>query len=596
MGHGTLDFECGGGLDEADAEVVARLFNAAWREGFAETRRVVPGLRDGAAWAVVRLPGGVELAAACTGVGTLDWPRPGPPYHVRRAGGDPEPLVCAAQAAALFDDGGPGAAALREESASSRDNLALIFEGVRERSARVRESGLGLVAYAHSGADLGGARPEEWLESWVLRGHPFHPGCKARAGFSPEDLRRYSPEFAPTVPIRFVAVRREFVVERRVPGTDDRWPLSWTRQAEAELHSRGLVPGGYAVFPCHPWQFERVIPAAFRSLLASRSIVTLGLTVPARPLASLRTMVPSGFPGACHLKLPVAIQATSAQRTVSAASAQNGPAFTERIERARRSLPWTELWELQGEERGAHWWNPAAAPTDAAALETARHLSFLCRRPPRRVAGETLVPAVVLPERSPADGLPVAAELADSCPGGPGGFFSSYAAVTLRSLLPLALAEGIALEAHAQNTLVALRDGRPSGCVFRDLGGLRVLEEWASSPDPVLHPATLIRAASPAELAQKLLHTWLNNGLAPLARALSDGCGLAEEGLWASARREVRSVFHELRPRHAAARLAPFEAEFFAPTVRVKALTRMRLSRKYFQYDLAEVGNPLHGA
>lgn len=587
-----------GKMKPSEAEVVDRLFNAAWREGFAADRRMGHGVAGGAAWASVRFPGGSEFVAAVQGAGQLDWLKTRPPYYVRFPGQDVEVVESAAQAVEVFDDGGPGFDRLRDEVASSAENLEAALAVGAERTGPVRASGLGLVAYAHSGADLGGVRPEEWLESWVLRGHPFHPGCKTRSGFSRADLARYSPELAAEVALRFVAVRREFSVETRASGYVVDWPTAWGESAARELHAMGLVPGAFTLFPVHPWQFDHQLPEVFAADYEGRCVIPLDFSVPVRPLTSLRTLVVPHRPWACHLKVPVAIQTTSAQRTVSAASAENGPAFTAWIERARSTLAWAGDWELQREDRGLHWWNPASDPTDPAALEKARHLSVLCRRPPSEAPGTWTVPSAVLAEPSPVDGLPVVAELARLCPRGPGGFLRAYAALTLRAVLPLALCEGIALEAHAQNVLVRFRGSLPVSAVLRDLGGLRVFEGWASpaAAGARLHPATLIKAASPAELAGKIHHTWLNNHMAPLVRAVAEGFSLDEPALWAGVRDSARSVFAALRGRVPDGRLSAFEPLFFAPTVRVKALTRMRLTGKYFQYDLAEVPNPLHEA
>ncbi len=586
-------------LSPAGAEVVDRLFNAAWREGFASRRRLMPSM-DGGAWASVRLEGGRELVAGVESAGALDWLKTKPPYYVRSAeGAAPEPVLAVEQVLELWDDGSEGARRFADEVAQSAANLDAILSAAPARARALGALSAGLIESAHSGAvDLGGVPPEAWLEGWILRGHPFHPGCKTRTGFDAGDLDRYSPELGRSVEARFVAVRRDRLVERRAPGAREDWPRAWLDALEAELLRRGLPPGAWGVLPAHPWQAEKVLPRVFAAELAAKSVAILDFRAPVRPLVSLRTFVPIGERGACHLKVPVAVQATSAQRTISAPSAENGPAFSAWIEAARADLAWSGDWELQAEERGLHYWDPGADLNDPAALERARHLSFLCRRPPSRVEGVWTVPAALLAEPSPLDGRPVVAELASRHADGLGWFFHDYAALVLKAVLPLALREGIALEAHAQNCLVRFRGGAPVSVVLRDLGGLRVLEEWRgeAARGIALHPATLIRAQTPRDLVGKIHHTWLHNHLAPLARALATGFGVPEKSLWAAARAASCAVFEEAAARSDPRRAAEFRAAFFAPSVRVKALTRMRLSGKYFQYDIAEVPNPLHEA
>ncbi len=585
-------------LSPADREVVDRLFNAAWREGFAAERRLSPSFGGEGPWASVRLPGGGELVCGAASMGALDWVRTRAPYYVRsEAAADLEPVTSASQVAQLWDDGTPGADCFIEEVEQSARVMGGFLDAAPARADALRAGGLGLVAAAHAGAAAAeGVPPEAWLEGWILRGHPFHPGCKTRSGFGDEDVSRYSPELGRSLRARFVAVRRDRIVERRSAGATEDWPAAWNEGLRVELFRRGLERAPYAVLPAHPWQFERVLPRVFAQELAAGLVSLLDFTAEVRPLVSLRTFVPVGEPGACHLKVPIAIQATSAQRTVSAPSAENGPAFTDWVASARRRLPWSEHWELQAEERGLHFWDPGADAKDAAALERARHLSFLCRRPPATVPGTWTVPAAVLAETSPLDGRPVVAELCALHPSGPSWFFHDYASLTLRAVLPLALSEGIALEGHAQNMLVRFQGGVPVSAVVRDLGGLRVLPDWAGpgGSAAALHPATLIIARSPAELVGKIHHTWLHNHLGPLARAVAQSAGVPEAVLWAAARAAAQAVFEELSGWAAPGRLASVREAFFAPTVRVKALTRMRLAGKYFQYDLAEVANPLH--
>lgn len=587
-------------LSPADREVVDRLFNAAWREGYAQERRLRPSVSGDGSWATVRLPGGRELVAGVASIGALDWVRTQLPYYVRsEEGAVPEPVTSVSQVIDLWDDGSSGFGRFREEVLQSAANLRMILGKSDARALPFAGSAAGLIALAYDGrAALEGVPPEAWLEGWILRGHPFHPGCKARSGFDAADMERYSPELGRELDARFVAVRRSHLVERRAPGAKEDWPAGWREAIARELGARGFAAGAFGVLPAHPWQFENTLPRVFAREIAAGAVVPLEFRAPMRPLVSLRTLVPVGEPGACHLKVPLAIQATSAQRTVSAPSAENGPAFSAWIEAARADLPWSGDWELQAEERGLHFWDPGAEPRDAAALEKARHLSFLCRRPPTPAAGLRLVPAALLAEPSPVDGKPVVRELLELYGAGIGWFFHDYAALTLRAILPLALREGIALEAHAQNCLVRFRGGAPVSLVIRDLGGLRVLPEWAgkSGKGIVLHPGTLIKAESPRDLVSKIHHTWLHNHLAPLARALADCGNIPEPVLWASARAAAQSVFNEAAESAPPGRAEAFREAFFAPLARVKALTRMRLAGKYFQYDIAEVSNPLHEA
>lgn len=552
-------------------EVLERLFNALWREGFGEARRLAGGL------ATIRLPGGAEVAAPAMRLGKLGVVRTGFPYYVRVPGGRLETLSDAEDLVELLGEVGDMRERWRGEVAQSARNMDFFLGRAKARRVELGDAA-SLLDGAPAAARRFSVRPEEYLESWVLRGHPLHPGCKTRWGFDNEDLARYSPELGRQVVLSFFALRRDRVVEAvSRPDAPAAFPSCWTCAFDAELGRRGLDPAGYAVLAVHPWQAANVLPRLFAEELSSEILLPLSARFVAQPLASVRTMAPLSACSPVHLKLPLAIQSTSAERTVSAPSVRNGPALSRWIAAAAPSL------ELQEEVRGLHF---------DGSLEKARHLSMLARLRPAERAGTTLVPAALLSELSPVDGRPVAVELAERR-GGAVELFAECAEVTARAVLPL-LFKGLALEAHGQNVLLRLdRAGRLVSCVIRDLGGVRYLAGWMSEVAAFsAHPATLIAAADEAELVGKLHHAWLQGLLAPLADALVEGCGAGERALWDAARRGVRAAWAD-----ASAGWGPravlLERLFFAPRVRVKALTRMRLNRRYATYDWCEIDNPL---
>nr|WP_258382912.1 IucA/IucC family protein [Streptomyces sp. NTH33] len=57
------------------------------------------------------------------------------------------------------------------------------------------------------------AHPKEWpVEDWegeqrVVDGHPFHPNCRSRPGFSVAEQLAYGPEHRPSVGLGLVPVR-----------------------------------------------------------------------------------------------------------------------------------------------------------------------------------------------------------------------------------------------------------------------------------------------------------------------------------------------------------------------------------------------------
>ncbi len=310
----------------------------------------------------------------------------------------------------------PGATArLAGEVANSVANLALA------RAARPDPPGGPPALHALA------ARPTDALadvEQYVVDGHPLHPCCRTRTGMSTREVLAYAPEHRPllTLPVYRVPAGRWF---------GDAPPL--------------LV--------VHPWQRDHVLDAY-------PWLLPVGTYRPARPLMSLRTLAPAG--GGAHVKTAVDVQMTSAVRTVSPAAVRNGPRLSALLHTLTADQP--HLSVLRETSAGA-------ALVDG---RPSRSLACLTRQAPRLAAGEVAVPLAALAAPSPADGRPLVTEaVRHAYQGDPVAFLADLAQVLLPPLLVL-LHRGVALEAHGQNTLVVLRDGRPRRLLYRDLGGVRV--------------------------------------------------------------------------------------------------------------------------
>ncbi|MFF7852978.1 IucA/IucC family protein [Streptomyces sp. NPDC007904] len=259
--------------------------------------------------------------------------------------------------------------------------------------------------------------PREWpgsdweWEQRVVDGHPFHPTCRSRPGFSVAEQLAYAPEHRPVVELGLLPVPAG---ECLVTGD---WP-DWLRD------------GGRLVVPVHPWQEAHVLGRRGGERLA------------AHPLMALRTLA---LPDGPHVKTALSARLTSSVRDISLGSvaaaavlSDFGEAVAERTDgllRVTRTL-------------GA----VAAGSPDLAAV---------VRESPREhaAAGERLVPVAALA----TTGLP-------RSPAWSAAFARLALTVGLR-LLEL----GVALEAHGQNLLVVLSPaGDPLRLVYRDLADIRV--------------------------------------------------------------------------------------------------------------------------
>lgn len=574
---------------------MGRVFNALWRESFASSRRRARVCGEGGGdFAVVTLAGGVEVMGRLDDARSLETLSTSPPYYVRfRQSGSIEELTDADQLAALLPAGPDSVSRLCEEVGQSVRNMAIFLERSDERLGELPgRPGQGALARAFGRARFRGCRPEEYIESWVLRGHALHPGAKTRLGFSAADVERYSPELGRQVGLRFMAVRKTHLVDSRSVSADSSYPAAWAAAFEDSFRRRSLPSSDFEVLPVHPWQWSNVLKGMFKAELERGVLVPLDAVVEAQPLASLRTLAPLGDLHAPQLKLPLAIQATSVPRTITPPTVENSPRLADLLGRILDRTPdLARLVSLSPETRGAHFQEPGA-PADA---EKSRHLTMLLRRRPERRPGTWLVPNVVLAELSPLDGRPFVSELVERAGGDALSYFRDYVLLSSRVTLGLLARFGLGIEAHAQNTLTYHRRGTPADWVLRDFGGMRIdrrrLRE--AGLDVELHPGTLMETRDDLELVSSFHHCLLQGNLAPLAGALAGAFGVPEAELWRAGREAARAAWEEQRAFIGGERGDELGGLLFRPRVVVKALTRMRLSDEPWRDEFCEVENPL---
>ncbi|WP_217207360.1 IucA/IucC family protein [Streptomyces sp. AC550_RSS872] len=257
------------------------------------------------------------------------------------------------------------------------------------------------------------ARDWEW-EQRVVDGHPFHPNCRSRPGFSVAEQLAYGPEHRPVVTLGMVPVRAD---ECLVTG---RWP-------------DGMRDGGQLLIPVHPWQAEHVL---------KRPCDPCADGLCAHPLMSLRTLA---LPDGPHVKTALSARLTSSVRDISVYSISLSATLSEFAETlAARTEGLLHMTRTLGAAT-------AGSPDLAAVL---RESPQECAGPGERVVPVAALATTELPE-SPA-------------------WLAEFTRLALTVGLRL-LESGVALEAHGQNLLVVLSaDGSPVRLVYRDLADIRV--------------------------------------------------------------------------------------------------------------------------
>ncbi|WP_430383195.1 IucA/IucC family protein [Streptomyces sp. P10-4] len=321
-------------------------------------------------------------------------------------------------------------------------------------------------------------------EQSLLTGHPYHPAPKARGGGPVTSWLPYAPEAHARFPLVLLGVREDQVAEEG----DTR-----------ALDALGTAPPGYRLLPAHPWQLD-LVARDLAPAFADGRLLRLGTTAfDTWPTAAVRTVYEPVRD--LFLKFSLDVRITNDIRRL----------WRHDLGRLRRTdTAAGRAFAALGPS--AAWLSDRGYRTAAFAFE---ELAVLVRDGLRGhlLPGATPLLAAGLAEGF--EGSPLAAA------PDPAGWWEAY----LRQVVPPALTafadHGVVLEAHLQNTLVAVdAAGTPVQALFRDAEGTKLL------PDTT-------RAAG----WERLVYCLVVNHLVEIAGALADH----HPGLdpWPAARREL---------------------------------------------------------
>ena len=523
---------------------------------------------------------------------------------------------------------GPDAAGpLAEELDNSVSNYALALVGADRRREELREEawerGCRTVldwVEAELRRDPGFS-PLVFFEQWVIDGHPLHPSAKIKRGMGPEDVIRYSPEWGARPGVVPVAVARgACTVSASDAGQGGSAETLLREHPEIRpavvsalaAHGRGLDE--YELIPVHPWQAEHTLPRLLAEAIDRGIVIPIpDALIPASALMSVRSLATEGPRGGGRhqIKAAIDVQMTNAVRVVSPHSAENGPMLTRLLaEIQRRESDFDGHFDVLREDLGISYRPPDDLGLDPKAIEEqARHLGAIFRQDPEEGLGdgEIALPAAALVARSPLGIAPIVVDLLDrfakalargdivrAAPV----FLRRYAEVALPGPLTMMVRYGIAVEGHLQNCVPVFRisDGTPVRMRVRDLGGVRVHNDRLAPHGLVarLRQGSATRAYDARDLRDKIDYPLIQNHFGELIRAIAHHVEIDERRLWRPVAETLRRCFETLRADPALSRRAEGdESALFGPTLRLKAMVRMRVRGDVTDYQFAEVSNPL---
>lgn len=345
------------------------------------------------------------------------------------------------------------------------------------------------------------ADPYLLSEQSLVMGHPHHPAPKARGGAPAGSWLPYAPEAHARFPLAFLGLREDQAAEEGGPAS------AAAVDSLADILGGPRPPAGYRLLPAHPWQLELVgSRPPVREAFADGRLLRLGPSrLPAWPTASIRTLYVPGPPADLFVKFSLDVRITNDVRRL----------WRHDLLKLRRTdaAVAAGFAALRRAGSGAAWLSDRGYRTADFAFE---ELAVLVRDgfAAHAVPGATPLLAAALAEGYAGSPLALTTN--------PDAWWRAYLRHVVPPVLELFARHGIVLEAHLQNTLVAVDGaGMPVQALFRDAEGVKLL------PD-------LERGAA----WQRLVYCLVVNHLAEIAGALSERHPDISPLVWPAVREE----------------------------------------------------------
>lgn len=380
------------------------------------------------------------------------------------------------------------------------------------------------------------------LEQWGCMGHPWHPNYKTKSGLTVDDVISLSPEFNTKIPVRVCAVLKKVMhIECMDLNTNY---ISWWKNnfSEAwdefnnELKDKELKEEDYISVMVHPWQFENEIASLFEKEI-NEGVIVMMKTIPfmAYPGMSFRTVFPEKFSCNSLVKMPVSVRLTSAQRVVTARSAQMGPRvslFLQRILDNDKCL--SEYLKIVPERIGGHY--------ISADDNLSQNFSFIIRDNPYSLIteDELIIPVGSLfaenDKGEPFISALISVKQSNNIKSTIEQFFKEYVTVVLYGVLSVYLKYGVAFEAHQQNSFVVFDENKKiKSILIRDFGDIRINKKYVDiyGADIKQYDNKMTFINNVDFIREKLIHNLFMCHLGELILLLSRYYRTEENSLWA---------------------------------------------------------------
>lgn len=164
----------------------------------------------------------------------------------------------------------------------------------------------------------------------MLSGHPKLIMNKGRLGWGQSEIQRYSPEYAASFKLRWIAVSTD-IIEYGINENYDF--LSLVHESIAESITREIDINKFLIIPVHPWQWDRYISVQFLEQITIGQIKDLGeIGEEYTPQISIRTLTQVSQKATFDIKQSLSILNTSCVRGIPSKYIKNGHLISNFVE------------------------------------------------------------------------------------------------------------------------------------------------------------------------------------------------------------------------------------------------------------------------
>ncbi|QUM81790.1 hypothetical protein HWV03_16615 [Moritella sp. 36] len=437
------------------------------------------------------------------------------------------------------------------------------------------------------------------LEQWGTVGHPIHPGVKCKQDLTAQQVLTMSPEFQANVAVRLAAVKIGlFSIEGYQQSQYQEWFAEqypeWQQRWKIALTTQGFDANDYIPVPVHPFQADSFLPEVFADLIVKQDLLLLdsGPQINCGPTMSFRTLVPENSESYPHIKLPIAMRLTSAERVLSNRSCHMGPRVSQFLETIAEKYP--EIGcklRVMRETPGLHY-----AGDKYREEKYGKYFSVLFRQNPREklIDNEVAVPVATLMADTPSSDS-LFAEIAQSNQLSIASVLETYLDVLLTPVLQVYLRFGISLEAHQQNSMMIFNDnGLPQSLLLRDFGAFRAHQNTFISSGEKLefHQDKSVLSNDKQDVRNKLLHAVFICHLSELINHLVVRGYIDEAQAWKMAYQRIATIFEHTKHNAPAQWWAQEYQALLNEPWQMKRFTLMRLANNN-EYNYQALLNPL---